>query len=133
MIALTFDDGPDPTTTPQALDILNKYHVKATFFMLGKNVSAYPEVAKRVRQEGHEIGIHTWNHPVLTKLPLESAQKEIMDTKEVIQKGDWSANEDYSSSLWFELIVPFNMQWIKPLSCGMWIPWIGRVITPKQS
>ena len=44
--------------------------------MLGKNVSAYPEVAKRVRQEGHEIGIHTWNHPVLTKLPLESAQKE---------------------------------------------------------
>ena len=54
--------------------------------MLGKNVSAYPEVAKRVRQEGHEIGIHTWNHPVLTKLPLEAAQKEIMDTKEVIQK-----------------------------------------------
>ena len=86
MVALTFDDGPDPSTTPQALDILNKYHVKATFFMLGKNVSAYPEVAKRVRQEGHEIGIHTWNHPVLTKLPLESAQKEIMDTKEVIQK-----------------------------------------------
>ena len=86
MVALTFDDGPDPTTTPQALDILNKYHVKATFFMLGKNVSAYPEVAKRVRQEGHEIGIHTWNHPVLTKLPLEAAQKEIMDTKEVIQK-----------------------------------------------
>lgn len=70
--------------------------------MLGKNVSAYPEVAKRVRQEGHEIGIHTWNHPVLTKLPLESAQKEIMDTKESDSKGDWSANEDYSSSLWFD-------------------------------
>ena len=86
MVALTFDDGPDPTTTPQALEILKKYRVKGTFFMLGKNVSAYPEIAKQVRQAGHEIGNHSWNHPVLTKLSLDAAKREIMDTKEIIQK-----------------------------------------------
>ena len=50
MVALTFDDGPDPNTTPQALEILKRYGVKGTFFMLGKNVSAYPEVVQKVHK-----------------------------------------------------------------------------------
>ena len=70
MIALTFDDGPDPTTTPQALAILKKYNAKATFFMVGKNVSANPDIAKQVRKEGHQIGNHTWDHPSITKIEL---------------------------------------------------------------
>ena len=86
MIALTFDDGPDPTTTPQALSILKKFNAKATFFMVGKNVNAYPDIAKQVRKEGHQIGNHTWNHPQLPKLSLDSAKKEILDTQEAIQK-----------------------------------------------
>lgn len=86
MIALTFDDGPDPKTTPQALSILKKYNAKATFFMVGKNVDAYPNIAKQVRKEGHQIGNHTWDHPQLPKLSLSDAKKEILDTQEAIQK-----------------------------------------------
>mgnify|MGYP003362189033 FL=1 len=84
MVALTFDDGPDSKTTPQALEILKRYNAKATFFMVGQNVAANPELAKRVHDEGHQLGIHTWSHPVLTKLPLDQAKKEITDTQEAI-------------------------------------------------
>ena len=84
MVALTFDDGPDAKTTPQALDILKKYGVKATFFMLGQNVVSNPDIVKRVKNEGHQIGIHTWDHPVLTKLPMETVKKEIFDTQTAI-------------------------------------------------
>ncbi len=84
MVALTFDDGPDPKTTPQALDILKKYGTKATFFMVGQNIAGNEAIVKRVHNEGHQIGIHTWDHPVLTKLPLESAKKEILDTQTAI-------------------------------------------------
>lgn len=84
MVALTFDDGPDPKTTPQALDILKKYGAKATFFMVGQNIDGNEAIVKRVHNEGHQIGIHTWDHPVLTKLPLETAQKEILDTQTAI-------------------------------------------------
>ena len=84
MVALTFDDGPDPKTTPQALDILKKYGAKATFFMVGQNIAGNEAIVKRVHNEGHQIGIHTWDHPVLTKLPLETAQKEILDTQTAI-------------------------------------------------
>ena len=64
MVALTFDDGPDAKTTPQALDILKKYGVKATFFMLGQNVVSNPDIVKRVKNEGHQIGIHTWDQEI---------------------------------------------------------------------
>ena len=84
MVALTFDDGPDPKTTPRALDILKKYGAKATFFMVGQNIAGNEAIVKRVHNEGHQIGIHTWDHPVLTKLPLETAQKEILDTQTAI-------------------------------------------------
>ena len=81
VVALTFDDGPNPATTPQALDTLAKYNVKATFFVLGKNIAGNESLLKRMKTEGHEIGNHSWDHPVLTKLPLEDAKKEITDTE----------------------------------------------------
>ena len=62
MVALTFDDGPNPNTTPQLLDTLKKYNAHATFFMLGTNVKYNPELVARVYQEGHEIGNHSWEH-----------------------------------------------------------------------
>src|SRR5271167_1942643 len=58
-IALTFDDGPS-TSTPEVLDLLKKYDVKATFFMMGSRVTQYPEFARRVLQEGHMIGNHSY-------------------------------------------------------------------------
>lgn len=61
-VFLTFDDGPDPVITPQVLDILKKYNVKATFFCIGKNLEKFPEVYKRIIKEGHAIGNHSFDH-----------------------------------------------------------------------
>jgi peptidoglycan/xylan/chitin deacetylase (PgdA/CDA1 family) len=61
--ALTFDDGPDPEYTPRLLDVLEKYHAHATFFMIGKAAHAHPELVRRVAQAGHAIGNHSWDHP----------------------------------------------------------------------
>ncbi|MFJ7737212.1 polysaccharide deacetylase family protein [Lysinibacillus sp. NPDC097287] len=79
-IALTFDDGPHPKVTEQILNLLDKYQAKATFFMLGSRVQYYPDIAKDVLARGHEVGSHTWNHPVLTKLPIEQVSKEYTST-----------------------------------------------------
>lgn len=59
---LTFDDGPIPECTPEVLDILAKYGVKATFFMVAENAERYPDLLMRVRAEGHTIGNHTYHH-----------------------------------------------------------------------
>ncbi len=61
-IYLTFDDGPTPIITPQVLEILEQYNAKATFFCIGKNVTAHPEIAKRILDEQHAIGNHTYDH-----------------------------------------------------------------------
>ncbi|MGC8864867.1 MAG: polysaccharide deacetylase family protein [Bacteroidales bacterium] len=61
-IHLTFDDGPHPEITEQVLDILGKYNAKATFFLLGKNVEAYPMLAQKIVEAGHGLGNHTYSH-----------------------------------------------------------------------
>lgn len=61
-VYLTFDDGPIPEVTPWVLDVLAHYGVKATFFMVGDNVRKYPDIFRRVRDEGHRLGNHTFNH-----------------------------------------------------------------------
>ncbi len=83
-IALTFDDGPRDVYTPQILDILKKYHVKATFFLIGKNVEAFPGVAKRITQEGHCIGNHTYSHPDLILKNKEQIRLQLKNAEEAI-------------------------------------------------
>ncbi|ARA97968.1 polysaccharide deacetylase family protein [Geobacillus thermodenitrificans] len=61
-LALTFDDGPDPYYTPKLLDLLKKYGVKATFFVVGRKVERHPEIVRRMVEEGHEVGIHNYRH-----------------------------------------------------------------------
>ncbi len=85
IIALTFDDGPDPEDTPFILDLLAQYHVKATFFVVGKKVDMYPELAKREVLEGHEIANHTYNHMYINKRMSEaSIYKEILKAEQSI-------------------------------------------------
>ena len=62
-VALTFDDGPMPGTTDRVLDILAELRVSATFFCVGKNVLAHPDLARRIRDEGHAVGSHSFSHP----------------------------------------------------------------------
>ncbi|WP_330458126.1 glycosyltransferase [Streptomyces sp. NBC_00820] len=65
-LVLTFDDGPDPVWTPKVLDVLKKHHAHAVFFVTGTMTSQYPELVKRMVDEGHEVGLHTFNHPDLS-------------------------------------------------------------------
>jgi peptidoglycan-N-acetylglucosamine deacetylase len=86
VIALTFDDGPSPKWTSLILDELKGAGVKATFFMIGKHVQEYPDIARRVVAEGHDLGVHTFNHPVLLFSPAWHLEKELNDTQDVIKK-----------------------------------------------
>jgi peptidoglycan/xylan/chitin deacetylase (PgdA/CDA1 family) len=60
---LSFDDGPDPDYTPRILEVLRRYGVPATFFMIGSQIAEYPGVVRQVDESGDEIGIHTFTHP----------------------------------------------------------------------
>lgn len=84
LIALTFDDGPNPVYTPQILDLLNQYGAKGTFFVIGKRVQMYPAIAIREVNEGHEIANHTFDHHYLKNYPPERVIEEIRQTQEVI-------------------------------------------------
>lgn len=85
-VALTFDDGPDPKVTKQILDTLEKHNAKATFFMLGSRVEYYSDIVNDIKDAGHELGNHTWNHADLTKLSPERITKEIEKTSEIIEE-----------------------------------------------
>ncbi|HEY6496722.1 MAG TPA: polysaccharide deacetylase family protein [Trebonia sp.] len=84
VIALTIDDGPNPVYTPQVLGVLEKYGVRATFSMVGKNVSYYPGVAKDVAQAGHTVINHTWDHANLTTLSAKAQLEEITRATDAI-------------------------------------------------
>jgi len=83
-IALTFDDGPDPIWTPRILDVLRKHQVHATFFVVGSQVARYPDLARRLTAEGHEIGAHTFTHPRLAELPAWRRNLEYSQTHTAI-------------------------------------------------
>ncbi|SFK71435.1 Peptidoglycan/xylan/chitin deacetylase, PgdA/CDA1 family [Paenibacillus sp. 1_12] len=85
-IALTFDDGPDEVYTPRILDILKENQIKATFFVVGIQSAKYPQILKRIHEEGHAIGNHSWDHADLSKISLERIQQEIKDTDVLIEK-----------------------------------------------
>jgi peptidoglycan/xylan/chitin deacetylase (PgdA/CDA1 family) len=76
-VALTFDDGPDNTFTPAVLDVLKAKQVRATFFLIGNRVEEYPDIAKRIIDEGHVIGNHTYSHPNTGRPMGEQLRKEI--------------------------------------------------------
>ncbi|HEX3429938.1 MAG TPA: glycosyltransferase [Rhizomicrobium sp.] len=84
-IAITFDDGPDPVWTPQVLDILKAKHVPATFFVIGENAEAYPDLVQRMVTEGHDIGNHTFTHPNLDDTPGPAIILELNATQRLFQ------------------------------------------------
>ncbi|MEV8522579.1 bifunctional polysaccharide deacetylase/glycosyltransferase family 2 protein [Streptomyces sp. NPDC052000] len=80
-LVLTFDDGPDPTWTPKVLDELKKYHAHAVFFVTGTNASRYPDLIKRMVAEGHEVGLHTFNHPDLSYQSKSRIDRELSENQ----------------------------------------------------
>ncbi len=84
VVALTFDDGPNPKYTPKILDILREKKVKATFFVVGKHVEKYPEIARRIVEEGHELGNHTYSHRDLVPSVRRVLLREIGKTEKAL-------------------------------------------------
>ena len=85
-IAITFDDGPHPVLTPRILEILAKYNIPATFFMVGQNVLNYPDAARAVIEAGHEVGNHTFTHPHLAGLNEHAIMDEIGKCEDALEE-----------------------------------------------
>lgn len=83
-IAMTFDDGPHPSNTPRLLNILKERNIKATFYVVGQLAREYPQIIRRILAEGHEIGNHTYTHPILTKISDDRIRKELGDTHKAL-------------------------------------------------
>lgn len=77
VVALTFDDAPDPIQTPRVLEVLRQHHVQATFFCIGNRVEAHPDIVRQIVAEGHLIGNHSYNHS--NRFPLFSRRKMQLD------------------------------------------------------
>lgn len=109
-IALTFDDGPHPIYTPKLLDGLKKRGVKATFFVLGENIVGREDIIKRMADEGHLIGNHTYTHVNLNQLSAEKACGELVKTNDLVRKITGKGT-DY-------VRPPFGV-WNKKLECSV--------------
>lgn len=123
VISLTFDDGPDPLYTPYLLEILKKYNAKATFFMVGILAQRYPELVKRIGNEGHAIGNHSWDHPSFPLISSKERKRQISECDRVINScklfrppyGDQSIRSRYDILLTGHKVIAWNivaMDWM---------------------
>jgi len=85
-VALTFDDGPNPLYTVNILNELKRYNARSTFFMVGKMVQQYPDLARQILAEGHELANHSYTHPNLTKLTQQEIFAEVLRARTVIKE-----------------------------------------------
>jgi peptidoglycan/xylan/chitin deacetylase (PgdA/CDA1 family) len=85
-IALTFDDGPDPEFTPLLLDLLKKYNIKGTFFVLGRKAEKYPDLIQRMHNEGHLVGIHNYEHWSNALMSPKRVREQVNKTANVINR-----------------------------------------------
>ena len=97
---LTFDDGPHPVYTLQVLDVLARYNVKATFFVLGSEAELYPGTFQRILDRGHTVGNHTWNHEALAGIPREEFDDTIGRTQALLGRPDHSLYEAPPMGWW---------------------------------
>lgn len=123
LIALSFDDGPDPAITPYVLEILKRMHVPGTFFEVGKRVDKYPQLSRKVVLDGHTVGNHSYTHPDFSALTLaEQQQQQVYKTQAAIQRAtgvtphlfrfpegatanipqDWLYQADILPTYWYE-------------------------------
>ena len=134
VVALTFDDGPHPRYTKEILKVLKEHQIPATFFMLGEHVEKYPEAFKAVLKNKHEIGNHTWSHPILPFKGPVYIKQEIGNTNASIKKAGYKkptlfrAPRGMQSIFLNKILKQFNMQQI------LWDvhPWDWTKIGPKQ-
>lgn len=105
-IALTFDDGPHPDHTPQLLNILDKWQVKATFFVLGERVQRWPELIQQMAAAGHQVALHGWIHRSFTSLSPDQLRRTLGQTQTVIAT---ATGQD-----------PESLRWVRPPNGLVW-------------
>ena len=108
-VYLTFDDGPIPEVTPRVLDILDRYGVKATFFMVGENIDKHPEVFERVVKSGHSIGNHTYNHVKGWKMSTKDYLANVAKWEEAYENKFSIFNFQFSNPKLFR--PPYGRTW----------------------
>ena len=109
-IALTFDDGPHPVYTPMLLDGLKERGIKASFFLIGKNIEGREDIVRRMDEEGHLIGNHTYSHVKLTSLSVSDACEELLKTSRLVKSITGHGTEF--------MRPPFG-EWEKVMECGI--------------
>lgn len=85
VVALTFDDGPDPRFTPLVLELLERYDALGTFFMLGSSAAQHPDLVRRVAEAGHVIANHTWDHPTVARISWKVTRSQIRACQQAIE------------------------------------------------
>jgi len=131
--ALTFDDGPNPSITPQLLDLLAKHNAKATFFLVGKFVRECPDLTKEIAARGHLIGNHTDTHPNLFFCGPHETKDQLVRCQEAIHHATWAAPR------WFRPPFGFRSPWLIEIAqrhgmrTAMWthLPGDWRVKPPE--
>jgi peptidoglycan-N-acetylglucosamine deacetylase len=135
-VALTFDDGPNPVATPRILDALQARDVKATFFILGRHADAWPEIVKRVADEGHTVGNHGWHHRKLHVRPPGYVRRDLTMGTESIARASGVRPR------LFRAPHGFRSPWVSPIasslgqqtvgwSRGVWdsdMPGVGQIV-----
>ncbi|MGY0466077.1 polysaccharide deacetylase family protein [Kitasatospora sp. cg17-2] len=84
VVAITVDDGPDPKYTPAVLALLDQYGIRASFFLIGENATAHPDLVREVAARGHHIANHSWSHPDLSGLSAAKVRDELGRTSELL-------------------------------------------------
>jgi len=117
VVALTFDDGPHPLHTPRVLDVLERHHVNATFFMMGRNVERFPAIARQVLERGHEIGNHSYSHPKLVLMSPRRVREEIERTDQLLRSigvsGEIYFRPPHAAKF---VVLPYVLQQMKKVS-----------------
>lgn len=132
-IVLTFDDGPSEPYTAQILDILKKYKVPAVFFVVGRQAELFPDLVRRIYDEGHEIGNHSWDHKDMAELPTEWQRLELTSTERVVQ-----ALTGRSTTLWRPPygndVEPTTGKEVRPLALASNMNYltVGQKIDPQD-
>lgn len=130
-LALTFDDGPDKTYTPQILDTLKELNVPATFFVVGANAEQSPDLIRRMVAEGHEIGSHTFTHPNLGTVSAQRVRLELNATQRAIQSITGHSTI-YFRPPYYADAEPRTMIEVRPIVQAVGYLTIGESIDPED-
>jgi peptidoglycan/xylan/chitin deacetylase (PgdA/CDA1 family) len=122
-VALTFDDGPDPNYTPQILEILHRYQVKACFFVVGTKALACPELTRQILIEGHTIGNHGFRHKAIWLLGPGATRRDISDTNLAVEKLTGQMPVFYRPAWGLFNLSSIRYCWLKGLKVVLWTYW----------